>query len=97
MLFEEFMAETLGPYDAILGGKIKYKGNKLVEPIDDIGEIDVNVKEFYRPYLQSRQFEDYEETSGFGLGWERLLQGLLEMPFIYSISHFPRVDKTLKP
>ena len=51
----------------------------------------------YKPYLQSRRFKNYKETSGFGLGWERFLQGLLEMPFIWSAMQFPRVDKTLKP
>jgi asparaginyl-tRNA synthetase len=51
----------------------------------------------YEPYLQSRRFADYKESSGFGMGWERLLQGLLEMPFIHSASLFPRVHTTLKP
>ncbi|MEK6917768.1 MAG: amino acid--tRNA ligase-related protein [Nanoarchaeota archaeon] len=54
-------------------------------------------REDYEPYLQSRRFADYEETSGFGLGWERFLQGLLEMPFVYSASLFPRIDSILKP
>jgi aspartyl/asparaginyl-tRNA synthetase len=51
----------------------------------------------YQPYLNTRKFSDYQETSGFGLGWERLLHGLLEMPSITSVCHFPRVDRTLKP
>jgi len=54
-------------------------------------------KEDYEPYLQSRRFSDYKETSGFGVGWERLIQGILEMPFIYSASLFPRIHNTLKP
>jgi len=54
-------------------------------------------KEDYEPYLQSRRFSDYKETSGFGVGWERLVQGILEMPFIYSASLFPRIHNTLKP
>jgi len=54
-------------------------------------------REDYEPYLQSRRFSDYEETSGFGLGLERLLQGILHMPFIYSVNQFPRVDTTLRP
>jgi aspartyl/asparaginyl-tRNA synthetase len=54
-------------------------------------------KEDYDPYLQTRRIKTYKETSGFGLGWERLLQGLLEMPYIWSICQFPRVDQTLKP
>ena len=51
----------------------------------------------YEPYLQTRKIKNYKETSGFGLGWERLLHGLLEMPFIWSACQFPRVDITLKP
>lgn len=51
----------------------------------------------YLPYLQTRQFRDYKKTSGFGLGWERMLHGLLEMPFIWSAMQFPRIDSTLKP
>ncbi|MDO8656116.1 MAG: amino acid--tRNA ligase-related protein, partial [Nanoarchaeota archaeon] len=54
-------------------------------------------REDYEPYLQTRRLPGYKETSGFGLGWERLVQGLLEMPFIWSAAQFPRVDKTLKP
>ncbi|MAG48063.1 asparagine--tRNA ligase [archaeon] len=54
-------------------------------------------KSDYEPYMQTRKMPNYEETSGFGLGWERMLQGLLEMPFIWSVSQFPRVDGTLKP
>ena len=54
-------------------------------------------REDYQPYLQSRELPGYSETSGFGLGWERLLQGLLEMPFIWSASQFPRGHTTLKP
>ncbi len=54
-------------------------------------------KEDYKPYLQTRKLKNYKESSGFGMGWERFLQGLLEMPFIWSANQFPRVDGTLKP
>lgn len=54
-------------------------------------------REDYEPYLQTRELPGYAETSGFGLGWERLLHGLLEMPFIWSASQFPRGHTTLKP
>jgi len=54
-------------------------------------------KKDYDPYLQTRELNTYTKTSGFGIGWERLLQGLLEMPFIWSADQFPRVDETLKP
>lgn len=66
-------------------------------------ELEVKAKIFnlprsdYEPYLQTRRIKNYKETSGFGLGWERLLHGLLEMPFIWSACQFPRVDMTLKP
>ena len=53
--------------------------------------------EDYKYYLESRKFPHYEETSGFGIGWERFLQGLLKMPYIYSASAFPRVHTTIKP
>ncbi len=54
-------------------------------------------KKDYEPYLQTRKLKNYKETSGFGLGWERLLQALLEMPFIWSACQFPRIDRSLKP
>jgi asparaginyl-tRNA synthetase len=53
--------------------------------------------EDYRSYMASRKFKDYSETSGFGLGWERFLQGLLKMPYIYSSSAFPRVHNSISP
>lgn len=88
-------ADIIWPgYREVLGGgqritslkELKEKAKIFNLPEDD-----------YAPYLQSRQFEDYETTSGFGLGWERLLQGILEMPTIVSVCHFPRTDITLKP
>ena len=54
-------------------------------------------KNDYKNYVLSRKFSDYSETSGFGLGWERLLQGILRMPYIYSASAFPRVDQIITP
>lgn len=71
--------------------------------VGDLKELENKAKIFnlpkkdYKPYLQSRQFESYEISSGFGLGWERLLQGILKMPYITSVCQFPRVDKTLMP
>jgi asparaginyl-tRNA synthetase len=53
--------------------------------------------EDYKPYLNTRNFPDYENSSGFGLGWERLLHGLLEMPFIWCAAQFPRGHNSLKP
>jgi aspartyl/asparaginyl-tRNA synthetase len=65
--------------------------------LDEKAEIFNLPKEDYSPYLKTRELKSYLETSGFGLGWERMLQGLLEMPFIWSSCQFPRVDRTLKP
>jgi asparaginyl-tRNA synthetase len=70
---------------------------RTIKELQEKAEIFNLPKEDYRPYLQSRELNNYVETSGFGLGWERLLQGLLEMPFIWSVCQFPRVDGTLKP
>ena len=67
------------------------------EELDKKAEIFNLPKEDYTPYLQSRELPNYEETSGFGLGWERLLQGILCLPFIWNTNQFPRVDITLKP
>ncbi|MBU2638178.1 MAG: asparagine--tRNA ligase [Nanoarchaeota archaeon] len=54
-------------------------------------------KDDYQPYIQTRELPGYAPTSRFGLGWERFLQGLLKMPYIWSACQFPRVDTTLKP
>ncbi|GJM73144.1 hypothetical protein HMSSN036_53600 [Paenibacillus macerans] len=54
-------------------------------------------EEDYQCYLQSRTLDNYRETSGFGIGWERLIHGLLEMPYIWSAVQFPRTNVTLKP
>jgi len=70
---------------------------RSIEELESKAKIFNLPREDYKPYLQSRQFKDYRESSGFGLGWERLIQGLLEMPFIWSACQFPRIDKTLVP
>jgi len=44
----------------------------------------------YKPYLLSRTLPNYKTTSGFGLGWERLIHGLLELDYIWTAAHFPR-------
>lgn len=54
-------------------------------------------REDYEPYHQSRKFGDYQESSGFGMGLERLIQGLLKMPFIHFTVPFPRTDVSIGP
>ncbi|WP_326690278.1 MULTISPECIES: amino acid--tRNA ligase-related protein [unclassified Streptomyces] len=51
----------------------------------------------YAPYLETRELDGWRRSSGFGLGWERLLQGVLEMPAIWDVCHFPRTHLALKP
>lgn len=51
----------------------------------------------YAPYLQSRRLPGYRRSSGFGLGWERLVQGLLCAPYIWSACPLPRTDQFLVP
>jgi len=81
-------------YRETIGSGHRVRSEKELEEKSEIFNLP---KEDYKPYLQTRQLNNYKETSGFGLGWERMLQGLLEMPFIWSASQFPRVDGTLKP
>jgi len=81
-------------YREILGSGYRIRSEK---ELDEKAKIFNLPKEDYEPYLQTRKLSSYKPTSGFGLGWERFLHGLLEMPFIWNAVHFPRVDKTLKP
>jgi asparaginyl-tRNA synthetase len=53
--------------------------------------------EDYAPYLETRELDGWRRSSGFGLGWERFLQGVLEMPAIWDVCHFPRTHLALKP
>jgi len=54
-------------------------------------------KDDYLPYLQTRDFEDYETTSWFGLGWQRLVQWLINQPYIYESTVFPRTHLVPNP
>ena len=53
--------------------------------------------EDYEPYLQTRGFENYASTAGFGLGWQRLVQWLLGLPCIWEATHLPRGHVLPKP
>lgn len=81
-------------YREILGSGHRVRN---IKELEDKSKIFNLPRKDYQPYLQSRKFKKYIPTSGFGLGWERLLHGLLEVPFIWSISQFPRVDGTIRP
>lgn len=81
-------------YREILGSGHRVRNTKELEEKAKLFSLP---KEDYYPYLQSRQYNNYKTSSGFGLGWERLVQGILKLPYIWSASQFPRVDKTLRP
>lgn len=51
----------------------------------------------YLPYLRSRDASDYATTSGFGLGWQRLVQWLTDQPYIYESTVFPRTHLVPNP
>jgi len=50
----------------------------------------------YEPYMRSRR-KNYVPSSGFGVGWERLLQAFLRTPYIWTACAFPRVHAFLTP
>lgn len=81
-------------YREIMGSGHRVRSEK---ELNEKAEIFNLPQEDYEPYLQTRRSKNYKETSGFGLGWERFLQGLLETPFIWSAVQFPRIDRSLKP
>lgn len=68
-----------------------------IQELEKKAEIFSLPKEDYSPYLLSRKLKTYSQTSGFGLGWERLLHGILEMPSIWSVAQFPRTNFALFP
>jgi aspartyl/asparaginyl-tRNA synthetase len=68
-----------------------------VAELEEKAEIFDLPREDYAPYLQSRRLPGFGPSSGFGLGWERLLQGLISAPFIHSALLFPRTHLDLKP
>lgn len=81
-------------YREILGSGHRIRSEKELQEKSEIFNLP---KEDYEPYLETRKLKNYKKTSGFGLGWERFLQGILETPFIWSAVQFPRVDGGLKP
>ena len=54
-------------------------------------------KEYYLPYLQSRDYDDYTTTSWFGMGWQRLTHWLTDQPYIYEATIFPRTHLIPNP
>lgn len=44
----------------------------------------------YLPYVISRDFATYKQTSWFGMGWQRLMQWITNQPYIYEATIIPR-------
>ncbi len=53
--------------------------------------------EDYEPYLKTRDFDHYQKTAGFGLGWQRFVHWLLKLPYIWEATHVPRGHHLPKP
>jgi aspartyl/asparaginyl-tRNA synthetase len=51
----------------------------------------------YLPYVISRDYQTYERTSGFWLGWQRLLQWITNQPYIYEATIIPRTHLIPNP
>lgn len=51
----------------------------------------------YDPYIQTRLQGNYQKTSGFGLGWQRYVQWILQIPYIWEATHIPRGHHLPKP
>lgn len=51
----------------------------------------------YDPYIQTRLQGEYQKTSGFGLGWQRYVQWILQLPYIWNATHVPRGHHLPKP
>jgi|CXWL01.1.fsa_nt_gi aspartyl/asparaginyl-tRNA synthetase len=44
----------------------------------------------YAPYLKTRSYSQYQQTAGFGFGWQRYVQWLLKLPIIWDATLIPR-------
>uniref|UniRef100_A0A7V3JA82 Aminoacyl-transfer RNA synthetases class-II family profile domain-containing protein n=1 Tax=candidate division CPR3 bacterium TaxID=2268181 RepID=A0A7V3JA82_UNCC3 len=55
----------------------------------------LNIKD-YQPYIDSRTGKT-KIHSGWGMGIERFIQAILELPFIWETKPFPRIDSQSRP
>lgn len=81
-------------YTEILGA-----GRRIasVEELEKKAEIFNLPRQDYDPYLRTRNIPHYRATSGFGLGWERFVQGILCLPTIWEACLFPRTHLGVIP
>jgi len=79
--------ETVGSGVRVVKPKILAEKAKIFNlPLDD-----------YRPYLETRKFKNYKPSAGFGLGWQRLTQWLLKLPYIWETTPTPRGHTIPRP
>lgn len=72
--------ETIGAWERIKDKNVLLKKAEIFNlPEND-----------YLPYLKTRDFNDYETTSWFWLGYQRLVQWITNQPYIYESTLFPR-------
>ncbi|KKS65645.1 MAG: Asparagine-tRNA ligase [Parcubacteria group bacterium GW2011_GWB1_42_6] len=51
----------------------------------------------YKPYIESRDIQNPKIHSGWGMGIERFVQAVLQLPFIWEAKVFPRVHNQNHP
>ena len=79
--------ETIGAWERIKDKNVLLKKAEIFNlPEND-----------YLPYLKTRDFNDYETTSWFWLGYQRLVQWVTNQPYIYESTVFPRTHIVPNP
>lgn len=79
--------ETIGAWERIKDKNVLLKKAEIFNlPEND-----------YLPYLKTRDFSDYETTSWFWLGYQRLVQWITNQPYIYESTVFPRTHLIPNP
>lgn len=80
--------------DLLWGGYVEVAGiGQRIASTDDLHEKATTFnlpEEDYAPYIAARTRPGFTVTSGFGLGWQRLVQGILCLPSIDLSCPFPR-------
>ncbi len=74
-------------YRETVGSGQRIKDPKILEKKAEIFNLP---KKDYKAYLQMRDQENYKQSCGFGVGWERYVQWLLKLPYIWDGTHIPR-------
>jgi len=84
----------------LLGGREVIGSGQRITSLDAIREkakfFNLPVED-YEPYIKMREIEGFQATCGFGLGWQRYTQWLLQLPFIWDATHIPRGHHSPRP